>query len=91
VHDVPTETTSRRAASSFTSPRKYSDAFIGVATETRGFGWINYWNTKSVPNGTYTLNSVATDPAGNIGRKRECNHHRSQLTGVGIKSLSVHQ
>jgi outer membrane protein assembly factor BamB len=47
--------------------RNYNDAFIGLATETRGFGWIYYWNTKSVPNGTYTLNSVATDPAGNVG------------------------
>ena len=33
------------------------------------FGWGFYnWNTASVPNGTYTLNSVATDPAGNVGR-----------------------
>jgi hypothetical protein len=46
----------------------YNDAFIGLATETQGFGWIYYWNSKSVPNGTYTLNSVAYDPAGNVGR-----------------------
>jgi hypothetical protein len=38
-----------------------------VATGTR-FGWIFNWNTTSVPNGAYTLTSVATDPAGNVGR-----------------------
>jgi outer membrane protein assembly factor BamB len=45
----------------------YNDAVIGVATGTR-FGWIFNWNTTSVPNGAYTLTSVATDPAGNVGR-----------------------
>jgi outer membrane protein assembly factor BamB len=45
----------------------YNDALIGVATPTR-FGWIYNWNTASVPNDTYTLNSVATDLAGNVGR-----------------------
>jgi hypothetical protein len=45
----------------------YHDALIGVATSTQ-YGWIYHWDTTSVPNGTYTLNSVATDPAGNAGR-----------------------
>jgi hypothetical protein len=45
----------------------YNDAFIGVASSTR-YGWILHWNTTSVPNGAYTLNSVAYDPAGNAGR-----------------------
>jgi hypothetical protein len=40
----------------------------GVAMPTR-FGWGFYnWNTAIVPNGTYTLNSVAYDPAANVGR-----------------------
>jgi outer membrane protein assembly factor BamB len=43
------------------------ETLIGLATPTT-FGWVYFWNTKSVPNGSYTLNSVATDPAGNIGR-----------------------
>jgi uncharacterized protein YjbI with pentapeptide repeats len=29
------------------------------------FGWVAKWNTTSVPNGTYTLQSVATDAANN--------------------------
>ena len=28
------------------------------------YGWIGFWNTTSVPNGTYTLNSVATEKGG---------------------------
>jgi hypothetical protein len=45
----------------------YNNALIGTATPTI-YGWISQWDTTSVPNGTYTLNSVATDPAGNRGR-----------------------
>ena len=45
----------------------YNDALVGVSTLYKGFGYICYWNTTSVPNGTYTLNSVAYDPAGNVG------------------------
>ena len=45
----------------------YHDTFIGVATPTK-YGWIYHWDTTAVPNGAYTINSVATDPAGNVGR-----------------------
>ena len=31
------------------------------------FGWLGQWNTTTVPNGTYTLQSVATDSAGATG------------------------
>ena len=44
---------------------KYHKAVIGTATSTLG-GFILTWNSKSVPNGTYTLQSRATDEAGNI-------------------------
>jgi hypothetical protein len=33
---------------------------IATATPTY-YGWLVQWNTTSVPNGTYTLQSVATD------------------------------
>ena len=38
-----------------------SDSVIGTATPTI-FGWIAGWNTTAVPNGTYTLQSVASYP-----------------------------
>ena len=44
-----------------------NNALIGVATLTY-FGWIAQRNTTTVPNGAYTLNSVAFDSAGNQGR-----------------------
>ena len=28
------------------------------------YGWIGFWNTTTVPNGTYTLHSVATEKGG---------------------------
>jgi Bacterial Ig domain len=45
----------------------YDNALIGVATLTY-HGWIYSWSTSSVANGSYILNSVAYDPAGNQGR-----------------------
>jgi hypothetical protein len=45
----------------------YNNALVGTATLTL-YGWIAQWDTTSVPNGTYTLKSVASDPAGNQGR-----------------------
>ncbi len=38
---------------------------LGTATLTL-YGYIFVWNTTSVPNGTYTLQSVVTDVAGNF-------------------------
>ena len=40
-----------------------SDSVIGTATPTI-FGWIAGWNTTAVPNGTYTLQSVASYTGG---------------------------
>ena len=37
-----------------------SDQVIATATPTL-FGWLAQWNTTRVPNGTYTLQSVASD------------------------------
>jgi predicted acyl esterase len=40
-----------------------SDEVISSATATI-YGWLGVWNTKSFANGTYTLQSVATDVSG---------------------------
>jgi YVTN family beta-propeller protein len=40
-----------------------SDVSVATAVPTI-YGWIADWNTKTVPNGTYTLQSVAYDAAG---------------------------
>ncbi len=40
-----------------------TDQVIGTATPTL-FGWVAKWNTTSVANGTYSLQSVATDTEG---------------------------
>ncbi len=40
-------------------PDNYMDKVISGSGPTY-YGWIGGWNTTSVPNGTYTLNSVAT-------------------------------
>jgi hypothetical protein len=42
----------------------YNKTVIGTATATL-YGYLYGWNTTSVPNGTYTLQSLATDGAGN--------------------------
>jgi hypothetical protein len=34
------------------------------------YGWITLWDTKTVPNGTYTLQSVAHDAAGGSSRSK---------------------
>jgi hypothetical protein len=36
---------------------------VGTATPTF-YGWVAEWNTTGVPNGTYTLQSVATETGG---------------------------
>ena len=43
-----------------------NDAVIATATPTL-YGWFAQWDTTSVPNGTYTLNSVASDALGSTG------------------------
>ena len=47
------------------------DTLIGTATRTihgaRRLGWIIRWNTTTVANGTYPLQSVAYDVAGRSG------------------------
>ena len=40
-----------------------NDQVIATGTLTR-YGWLAQWNTTSVPNGTYTLQSVASYPSG---------------------------
>jgi hypothetical protein len=42
------------------------DEAIGPAAQTL-YGWLDLWNTTRVPDGTYTLYSVAGDAAGNTG------------------------
>jgi hypothetical protein len=42
-----------------------------VATGTSSlYGWFVFWNTGTVPNGTYSLESVAYDVAGKIARSK---------------------
>ncbi len=43
------------------------DALIGTGTPWH-YGWLGAWNTATVPNGRYTLESIAYDAAGNVGR-----------------------
>jgi acyl-homoserine-lactone acylase len=47
-------------------PGDVSNQVISTASPTV-YGWIGAWDTRAVPNGTYTLESVATDTAGNAG------------------------
>jgi hypothetical protein len=41
----------------------FSDQLISASTPTM-YGWIGRWNTTAVPNGVYTVQSVATDLSG---------------------------
>jgi hypothetical protein len=43
-----------------------NNALIATATSTY-FGWAASWNSMTVPDGTYTLQSEASDGAGNQG------------------------
>jgi uncharacterized protein YjbI with pentapeptide repeats len=42
-----------------------NDAVIATGTATI-FGWLAEWSSTAVPNGTYTLQSVATDHSSNV-------------------------
>jgi Bacterial Ig domain/PQQ-like domain len=48
----------------------YNNVLIGVATRSAD-SWVFDWDTTTVPNGAYTLNSVAVDPANNFGRSAD--------------------
>ena len=48
------------------SGQGYSDQVISGSTQTL-YGWIGQWDTTTVPNGTYTLQSVATYASGQSG------------------------
>jgi GDSL-like Lipase/Acylhydrolase family len=43
-----------------------NDVVIATATPTL-YGWLTEWNTTNAPNGTYTLQSVASDGGGDVG------------------------
>ena len=43
-----------------------NNALIATATPTP-YGWVASWNSTTVPNGTYTLQSEASDGGGNQG------------------------
>jgi hypothetical protein len=44
----------------------FNDQVIASAALTP-YGWIGPWNTTTVPNGTYTLQSVASYASGQSG------------------------
>jgi hypothetical protein len=44
-----------------------SQAVIATGTSTL-FGWLVKWDTTTVPNGAYTLQSLATDASSNVSR-----------------------
>ena len=54
-----------------------NDQVISGSTPTY-FGWIGAWNTTTVPNGTYTLESVATDVDGRQHDQRAHHDHGQQ-------------
>ena len=56
-----------------------NDAVIATATPTI-FGWIAGWNTTAVPNGTYTLQSVASYAGGVAGTSTGRHRHGVELT-----------
>jgi hypothetical protein len=45
------------------------DAVIGTATFSRNIAYVQ-WNTKSVPNGHYSVQSILYFGTGKIGRSR---------------------
>ena len=46
--------------------RRLNTTVIATATQTI-YGWLASWNSTAVPNGTYTLQSIASFPAGGNG------------------------
>jgi len=45
-------------------------SLIGIGTRTE-FGWLTRWNTRTVPNGSYDLVSVATGYGGRVAQSAE--------------------
>ena len=56
-----------------------SDQVIATATPTI-YGWLAQWNTTTAPNGTYTLQSVATDADNNTDTSTSDHHHVEEST-----------
>ena len=53
------------SSSRLTAAQDLSTVVIATATPTI-YGWLAQWNTTTVQNGTYTLQSLVTDIAGNF-------------------------
>ena len=45
-------------------------SLIGIGTRTK-FGWLTFWNTRTVSNGSYDLLSVATGYGGRVAQSAE--------------------
>ena len=51
------------------APGGYSESAVAKATATATiYGWLASWDTTTVPDGPYTLQSVAYAADGNTGR-----------------------
>ncbi len=55
----------------------FNKSVVGTATPTQ-YGYVYSWNTTGVPGGTYTLQSLATDGAGNTAYSTAITDHRGQ-------------
>jgi YVTN family beta-propeller protein len=68
-----------------------TDQVVATGTATL-YGWLTQWNTTSVPNGTYSLQSVATAPGlpnGTSGAVAVTVNNRAPTTSVIIPSNSA--
>ena len=69
----------------------YSNTLVATATPTL-FGWIAAWNSTTVPDGTYTLQSRAYDAIGNISTSNPITIHvdnTAPTTGVLVPSTGA--
>ena len=66
-----------------------SDAVIATGTASH-YGWLASWQSGNVPNGTYTLQSVVTDAAGNVAYSPgvTVNVENSVATNIFLPSTS---
>ena len=51
-----------------------NDTVIATATPTI-YGWLGAWNTTTVPDGTYTMQSMAFDAVGNVSQSTPVTIH----------------